>query len=389
MHLSEYKEATSIRTVFKFVTALLIPILGPYIKNMGFSYVEMGFLFSLTPLLPIFYTPIAGRLSDILGRKLILSAGFISEIIAIIFYVIGDGNTYLIGAARIFSAVAAATVAMMTLCIIEDNVNRDSRGKFTGISLSLGYVGKLLGPVAGGFLADYFFVKAPFVVAGLVLFLLLLFSITRIKNRVSIESSDISWRKPIKEFISHRRLKGMAVLGMVMHAMNPAIKLFLPIYIVDNLGLTFTSVGYALFALTAPDVLQFLFGKMADKKGYLVILAGTVISGIMLIALAETSVYLILLLVLFIEGLGRSMWNVSAWTLMSNIGKRIKKQGGIVGGYTSIAKMGSFISFVLSGFIVQTFGIPGLFLLSGAVVIAGSLVAYFYLKPARGVEYTN
>lgn len=383
MILNEYKEATSMRITFGFVTFLITPILGPYIKNMGFSYVEMGLLFSLTPLFLVFYTPVVGGLSDALGRRLILSAGFLSEIIAILFYAMGDGSTLLIGAARIFSAIAVATVSMMTLCLIEDNVGKNSRGKFTGISFSLSYIGKLVGAIAGGFLADHLFVKAPFVVAGAVLFLLLAFSIIKGHEHGSMKFSDISWKKPLKEFFLHRRLKGMAILGMVMHATNPAIKLFLPIYIVNKLGLNYTSVGYAIFALGIMDSLQFLFGKITDNKDYVVVLAGTLVTGIMFMALSGASVYLVLLMVLFIAGIGRSAWNVSAWTLMSNIGEGVKKEGKIAGGYTSIAKAGSFIGFVLSGFIVEAFGIPSLFFLNGAVVVAGSIAAYFFLKPVK------
>ena len=172
----------------------------------------------------------------------------------------------------------------------------------------------------------------------------------------------------------------MAILGFVFHAMNPAIFLFLPILIIEYMGLSYFHVGLAYATLTATHILQFIFGKWADKSAYKVIMIGAMISDICAILIGRSFTFTTLLIVLFIRGIGNSMWNISAWTLMSKIGERIKLEGEIVGSYLSIAKFGSLISYLTSGFIVTMFGIRNLFAVSGSILVIGATIAFFFIK---------
>jgi MFS family permease len=259
--------------------------------------------------------------------------------------------------------------------LVDDNF----RGKYTGISLSVEYSGKLVGPVMGGILADQFFIKAPFITSLFILTLLFIFLPRKKIKKVDIKR-EINLVEKIKEFLAYRELRGMAILGIVMHATYPALTIFLPLLIVENIGLSYSYVGYAFFFLGVTHILQFVFGKWSDKMAYKVVLAGTLISGIFMGLISITNIYYLLLLLLFFKGMGNSMWNISAWTLMSKIGEKSKIEGKIVGTYLSIAKIGSFLSFLVSGFIVQLYGINTLFLANGILIILGSLIAYPLIK---------
>ncbi|MCK4967901.1 MAG: hypothetical protein KAS12_02505, partial [Candidatus Aenigmarchaeota archaeon] len=90
--------------------------------------------------------------------------------------------------------------------------------------------------------------------------------------------------------------------------------------------------------------------------------------------------YVEILILLFFVGLGNSMWNVSAWTLMSDIGEAKKIECGIIGSYISIAKTGAFLSFLVSGLVVQMWGINALFMANGILIILGTILAYPLFK---------
>lgn len=375
MHLSEYTKATEINVAFIFAISMLSPVLAPYIKSLGFDNIQLSLIFAVMPLMIIFSSPVIGRISDNIGRKNVIVAGMLAEIVAICLYMFGTGSAAII-IARMIDAVAATAVSMAALAKIEDCVRNEARGRYAGASLSIEYIGRLAGPVIGGLLADRLFVQAPFLAAILILAGLILFIPKKKIARKDIRKKELDLKGAVKTFLSYRELRGMAILGIVMHATFPAHMIFLPLLITESMGLSYAYVGYAFFALGATHILQFMFGRWSDRKAYRVVLAGTFISGIFLALLSQAAAYPVLLAILFLKGIGNSMWNISAWTLMSNIGERAKTEGEIIGTYISIAKVGSLLSFIASGFVVEFFGISTLFMLNGALIIIGTIIAY-------------
>ena len=129
--------------------------------------------------------------------------------------------------------------------------------------------------------------------------------------------------------------------------------------------------------LLAISLAQIDYSTLGTIFGWL---AGTFISGLFAAFMYGANSYIVILILLFLGGLGNSMWNVSAWTLMSDIGEKNKIEGSVIGAYISIAKIGAFLSFLVSGFVVQYFGINTLFLFNGVLIVIGTIVAYPLVK---------
>ncbi|MFH0929466.1 MAG: MFS transporter [Candidatus Aenigmatarchaeota archaeon] len=377
MDLHEYMRSTEINTIFILAVSMLNPVLAPYVKSIGFSDLQLSLLFAVNPLILIFYSTFIGRLSDYTGRRKAIILGIMGESVAMLIYIFSTSMLMFV-VARVLDAIAGTTVAIVSLAAIEDSIKK-KRGKYTGISFSLEYVGKLLGPVVGGLLADVLFIKAPFVTA-LVVIALLLFLLPKGNISKTKVKKKLDWLGGIRHFFSFRELKGMAIIGIAMHSAIPAFLVFLPLMITEQMNLSYVFVGYAIFVLESPHILQFLFGKWADRNAKKLILAGTLISGILMSLMSQINVYTVLLLVLFVRGIGLSMWNISAWTLMSNIGEKKRMEGEVIGSYMSIVKIGSFFSFILSGLFVYLYGISSLFLVNGLIIVLGVLLSYPFLK---------
>ncbi len=378
MHFREYMKFTEVSAVFAFSTYLLSPILSPYIRGLGFSDFQLGLIFSFLPLSIVIFSPIIGKLSDVTDRRFVILTGITLEIVAIILYLFGR-SIFLISLARILDAVAVVTVILISLAKVEDVID-SKRGEYTGWTETMNYIGKLTAPLVGGLVADYFFIQAPFLISLTLLLVLFLF-LFRKERLPKIAKGGFNPVKEIKEFLSHKKLRGMAILGMVMHATTPAMSIFLPLFIIEKLGMSISFVGYAFFSLGFMHLLQFWFGKLSDRYGsWRIILLGCLVSAIGMTFLSLSNTFLLLIIFLLIRGMGNGLWNVSAWTLMSDIGEKHEMEGEVVTSYISLAKIGSFVSFILSGLVVTYFSIQALFLINGVVVLFGTVLAYKFLK---------
>ncbi|TMB89713.1 MAG: MFS transporter, partial [Chloroflexi bacterium] len=117
--------------------------------------------------------PIAGKLSDVYGRKPLYMTG-------IVVFAIGSGlsgiapNFWFLVFARFVQGAGMGFIMPLSQAIIGDIISPRERGKFQGmIGASFG-LASIVGPAAGGFITDHyswrwlFFVNLPFAVLTLV-----------------------------------------------------------------------------------------------------------------------------------------------------------------------------------------------------------------------------
>ncbi|UCD04014.1 MAG: MFS transporter [Candidatus Woesearchaeota archaeon] len=379
MHYKDYLRVTGIGTYFLSTVYLLQPVLAPYIESFGFNPIQLSLFFSVFPLALIFSSVYFGKLSDQVGRKRVIIIGFALEIVAIFFYMVGTPWIFIV-LGRIFDAVAIGCVQLIVIARISDLVDDTKRGKFTGWSLSMNSVGILVAPLVGGIIADRFFVKAPFILAIFLLLILVLFFYKESSHTIKIKRQRIHILQELRNFISARELKGMAILGITAHFANSAELVFLPLLIIQKYNLTYSYIGFAMFVFGITHLLQGVFGNLSDTYGAnRTVLIGIAlrIGGLFFVATAGS--YPLLILILGIIGTGGAMWNVSAWSLMSTVGEKMKREGSVVGSYISIAKIGAFFGFIVSGVIVQFLNIETLFKIMSVIGIIGTLLASTYL----------
>lgn len=80
---SEFMRATRLFTIFTFAFSLLIPVIPTIFESFGFNDAQLGWIYSILPLIIFMIAPLAGNLSDKLGRKYILRSAIILDILAI------------------------------------------------------------------------------------------------------------------------------------------------------------------------------------------------------------------------------------------------------------------------------------------------------------------
>ena len=119
-------------------------------------------------------TPIYGRLSDLYGRRPILSIAIASFVGASVLCALSQTMPQLIGA-RILQGVGGGGLRSVAQAAIADVIPPRERGRYQGYFSSVMAVSNVLGPVLGGFFADYlswhwiFWINLPFGAAALFL----------------------------------------------------------------------------------------------------------------------------------------------------------------------------------------------------------------------------
>jgi EmrB/QacA subfamily drug resistance transporter len=119
-------------------------------------------------------TPIYGRLSDLYGRRPVLLISIAIFVAASVFSALSQTMLQLI-AARTLQGVGGGGLRSVSQAAVADVIPPRERGRYQGYFASVMAVSSLLGPVLGGFFADYlswhwiFWINIPFGALALVL----------------------------------------------------------------------------------------------------------------------------------------------------------------------------------------------------------------------------
>jgi len=150
------------------IAQLLLPSLeGAFGSSLSsVSWVAVAYLLTMAALMPIF-----GRLADMLGHKLLYTAGFVV-------FVVGSGlcgfapDLPVLVAARVLQAIGGALLSANSVAIVVAAAGPHERGRGVGVQAAAQAVGLCAGPVIGGILLStlgwqwVFWINVPFGIAG-------------------------------------------------------------------------------------------------------------------------------------------------------------------------------------------------------------------------------
>src|SRR3989338_2482360 len=375
-----FKRFTGLSILFAFATFLAHPLLGPYLERIGFDKWQISLMSAAFALGGVIMGPVAALLAQKIGRNRVMAIGFAAAALSVVFY-IWHVNWLMIVGARFLDAVAGAFCAMLLLSKVEDSISENERGKKTGWLLSFIWLGNLLGPLVGTKFAEEFNIVTPFIISVLINLLLAFYVFTRRSQHAPVVPAfpDISlqsWAAELKKYWSVRQLRALGVLGVDAHATIVKLDLFVPLFVVDTLGLPVGYIGLAVFAFGLPHLLLPYFGGLADKYGRpLLSLTGLILAAIGIFLISKSPDFSYLLVALVVTGFGTAIWGVSAVSLMSEIGERENMETDVLTGYYSISKIGSLLSFIVSAVILKLWSLEVLFLFYSIILAASVLFA--------------
>lgn len=131
---------------------LVIPIMPQYLETFGVAGQALGFIIASFAFGQFIFSPIAGDLSDTIGRKKLIIAGLVIFSASQLWFGLAT-HQWMLYVARFISGIGGAFLIPSTMAFVADITSIENRGKGMGLlgaSMSLGF---MIGPAVGGFLA--------------------------------------------------------------------------------------------------------------------------------------------------------------------------------------------------------------------------------------------
>ena len=359
---------------------IVAPLMPVYAESLGASGVWLGIIFAGFSLSRGIIMPFIGKISDRKGRKKFILAGLFTYAIISLAYVKAD-SVYTLTAVRMIHGLASAMVIPVAMAYIGEISPEGREGSYMGsFSVSL-FLGMGFGPFIGGFLKDAFGISSAFyamaflsTISFIVCFLFLP------EMNIPVKRTGLSFKAIIKNNVC----KALMVFRGINSLSMASLMAFLPLFASD-VGLTSSQIGAILTTnvlLTA--MLQKPFGIIADKYSKpAMIIAGSLIAAISLFLIPFADSFVELLAIISVMGIGGAMAMPAATAIVVTAGRKLG-QGSVMGVFNMAMSAGMIAAPLISGVIMDTFGLKEVFYVAGLISLAGVLA--FYLMMGNGSE---
>ena len=365
------------------------PILPLFAKSLIISEFEMqfiGYIIAASTIPGILVSAIAGRLSDVYGRRkliLISTAIFAS---APFFYLFAF-NIWILMAIRFYHGFSTAIFVPVAIAAIAESYP-EKKGKYISSFSSITLVGRFLAPLIGGvilFITNYYYygVYIGCAFSGTIALILALFLYrTRYhhseklqepnKNSITIKE----FVKGIKEVLSHKVILTTCIVQASQYFAYGIIEFYVILY-AYSLHFDAWILGLIPALLTLMLVIfKPLMGSFSDKVGRrVIIIIGLLIGGGISLLIPFTINYFWLILILCGFGIGMAMVISSTAAYVSDLSKK-EDYGAAIGVLSTIMDIGQTIGPILGGYVLIAFSFGGVFSMVGVALIASALIFY-------------
>ena len=347
-----------------------------FARLAGVSATVLGFVMSVRNLLTGLFQGVVGRLSDKLGRKFILIAGFIIGVIIPIPLIFFE-NTYLLIVVAVIQAFSVSVVTPTWNAVLGDVTEPENRAAFIGKITSIGRIVSVTFTLLVALV--FFFVEfySGWVILGWFVYLswrvqysvafgisafnsllciisMLFFKETRIVDPKNNHVPKMRIAFQDKNFVKFLIVN--SIWGITMAMIWPTN----PIILVDHLKLDFWQVAIMTSAFTVFTAFaQILGGRLSDKIGkrkplILISIFVLLFFPVSMVPAITADSWPLLIISRFVGGLGTgiNLVAVSAYTLDL-------APNDLMGGYSGLREVfygiATFIGSFISGFIIDAF----------------------------------
>jgi DHA1 family multidrug resistance protein-like MFS transporter len=372
----------SVQAVMSLAFSISAPFLPLFVIQLGvhpMAAVDLwsGAIASVSFLLAAIFSPIWGSLADRVGRKAMVVRS--SAAVCLFTAVMGLApNVLVLFLARasmgVFSGFSAAATALVGTQVPEGMLGFSLGWMATGQ-----LVGGLLGPIAGGVLADWLHdYRAVFFWTSGVAFCASLLCTLAVRERFTRPDAGGGVRGPIwrqfGELLRHPQLAPMFAVVMLAQVSAFGVQPIVPLFVRDLVGNApwLATAAGAAFAVTGlADLIGSPFlGKRSDVIGYRRVLTISLL-GVAVFTIPQALVHSIWAFLALRFGVGIFLGGVlptaNAW-----IGTMfpVERRGQVYGVVASATFMGMFIGPLLGGALAARFGFATVFVTFGTLTLA-------------------
>ncbi|MFH7820483.1 MFS transporter [Neobacillus thermocopriae] len=385
---------SSIPLVMTLGNSMLIPVLPIMERKLSISSFQSSLIITVYSIVAILLIPIAGYLSDHIGRKKVIIP---SLIIAGIGGLISgwaawklDQSYWLILIGRALQGVGAAGAFPIVLPLVGDMFKNEN-----DVSICLGLIetsntfGKVLSPIFGALLAGFIWFLPFFsfpIFCALSVIMMLLFVKTPKRAQKPIPYKD--FLHGLKNTFTNegRWLYAIFVIGGILMLVLFGILFYLSEIFETKYGINALKKGFFLaFPLVALSLSSFISGKLIKKNK--ILMKWLTFSGILIAALSIAALWFSMKLwymisMFLIVGIGIGIGLPCLDTLIMD-GIEKSERGTITSFYSSMRFIG-----VASGppliALIMKFSNNWIFIIMSGLCFIAALIALFAIKPKHG-----
>ncbi len=350
------------------------PLLPIFSKTLGASPELIGFISGASTITGVFVKLPIGALSDVYGRKRLLSIALLFFAFSPLGYLFVTDSWQLAivrfvhgFATAIFGPVASATVAQLY---------SEKRGEKIGWYSAADNVGRTIGPFLGGailFLSVNNFYLAYIVVGVIGIIAFLIGLSIRIPEERKQHAGVTPWRKfssGINEVASSRQIVISSAMEAAQYLAVGALATFLPLYALE-VGLNSGEIGILFLAQGIVTLIARPFTGMAsDRVGRKpVILFGLVLGAAILPVIPTVIGFIPLMVLSGIFGLSVAIVTPSTTALVADLSKEARL-GAAMGVFGTIWDIGEASGPIIAGILIASLSS---FFLSFAIISAAVL----------------
>ena len=369
---------------------MIFPLFPLYAEQFGATAAQIGLITSIFALTRTTLATPFGAISDRYGRKRLIISGFLFYAVVMSAFAFSQSVTHLF-LFRGLQGVASAMVWPSAQAIIADSTRPKDRGRAMSYFSAAWQVSLIVSPAFGGFLAELYDYRTPFLIAGIVMvpitFLIHRYVTETIKGSITILSTPESLRRRLKSSIREIRestyfitLMGLMIATFISTFGLMLINPLIPLYAETKAGATVLQITLIYTFMGVTGTLSRLYtGKIIDRLGRkFPILFGNIWASLLTFPMMIVHTPLQIIGVLGARSVGLGLSDPATQTLLSDIVDE-NKRGRIFGLYTTVSGIALILGPTVGGGLYEVYGGEFSFGICGILTLAASIVLFFMI----------
>jgi len=348
---------------------IISPIMPNYASDLGASGIYIGLIYSSFSLSrAALQTPI-GRLADTYSKKKIIVAGLVVYAVISVVYTYVMSPEMLI-VVRFFHGVGSSMMMPVAMAYAMNLTPKGEEGKYMGYLNTALFSGFGAGPFIGGYIYENYSTNMVFNTMTVLVLISLALTILLVPDEESLGMKPRKAPVPIREILANRTLSSILIYRAVNALGRGTIMSFLPLYVVQILGLSSTYIGVILSTgIFLNAFLQTPMGMLADRVNRKALLmGGGLISAVGYFYLVQTGTIAEIFVARMVVSMGSALAMPAVTAIIAREGRELGS-GSTVGVFNTAMSIGQIIGPVFSGFLLDSYGMGSVFYFSGFISI--------------------